>query len=159
MKYLNLSKMLNIIISVAIYAFPFLEIYCFFNPFLRSVGVHIPMFEEGAYFLRENSWLNFLIFTVIIILTQSKKLNLSYFVRYNMMQSLIIIFMSSLIDTCGYLFPYFILAEGSIGYPIFNGCCFALLLLILYCVIFALRGKIPNIPLLTQSVRMQLWTE
>lgn len=159
MKYSNLLKILSIIVSVAIYAFPFLEIYCFFNPFLRSVGIHIPMLEESAYFLRENPWLNFMIFTLIIILTQSRKLNINYFVRYNMMQSLILIFMGSLIDTCGYLFPYFITAEGSIGYPIFNTCCFGVLLLTLYCAIFALRGKIPNIPLLTESVRLQLWIE
>lgn len=115
--------------------------------------------EDAAFFLRENGWLNFLIFTVIIVLTQSRQLNLSYFTRYNMLQALIILFISSLIDTCGYLFPLLILAEGSIGYPIFNGCCFACMLLIIYCTIYALIGKIPYIPLLSESLRLQVWRD
>merc|ERR1712178_120234 len=101
----------------------------FFNPFLRSVNMSSSILEDAAFFLIENGWLNFLIFTVIIVLTQSRQLNLSYFTRYNMLQALVILFISSLIDTCGYLFPLFILAEGSKGFPIFNGCCFACLLL------------------------------
>lgn len=159
MKYLNLFKIFDRIISVAIYAFPFLELYGFFNPFLRSVNMSSNILEDAAFFLRENGWLNFLIFTVIIVLTQSRQLNLSYFTRYNMLQALVILFISSLIDTCGYLFPLFILAEGSIGYPIFNGCCFACLILITYCTIYAVLGKIPYIPLLSESLRLQVWRD
>lgn len=155
-----LLKILGRIISVAIYAYPFLEIYCFFGIYLHSLGWGLPDFaEEGAYILKENTWLNFLMFTVILILTQARRLNISYFVRYNLMQALLLIFLCNFSDTCVFLFPRFCIGEGSIGYPIFNVCSFLIIVLIIYCTLFAIIGKIPNVPVLSTSVRMQLWTE
>lgn len=157
-KYSVLFKIFDRIISVAVYTLPFLELYGFFNVFLCSSGLRIPELQEAAYFLKANSWLNFLMFTTIVFLTQSRKLNLSYFARYNLMQALIIIFLSSFLDTCGYLFPYFVLGQGSIGNFVFNILCLLCIVLVIYCAIFAARGKIPKIPLLTEAVRLQLWT-
>lgn len=157
-KYSVLFKIFDRIISVAVYTLPFLELYGFFNVFMCSSGLRIPELQEAAYSLKANSWLNFLIFTVVVFLTQSKKINLSYFVRYNLMQALIIIFASSVLDTFGYLFPFFVLGQGSVGYFVFNIVCFLCIVLVFYCTIFASRGKIPNIPLLSEAVRLQLWT-
>jgi hypothetical protein len=151
----NLSRILSRIFCVSIYAYPFLETFCFFNIYLRSIGIHIPALEESAYFLKQYSWTHFAFFFVVIIL-QSRRFNLSYIVRYNLIQTLMLVFLSNLSDTCLYLFPMLI-TDYVFWYPLFNIISFLLLSLIVYCTIYAVRGIIPDIPFITEAIEMQLW--
>lgn len=150
-------KICDRVLGITIYLIPFLELYGFFNIFLRSYDLSPPIIEQAALFLRINNWLNFVIFTLIIFLTQSRRVNLSYFTRFNLLQALVLIFVSSFMDSFGYLFPLLILAKGTVGYLLFNSLSFIFILVTIYCMIYAIRGKSANIPLLTESVRLQVW--
>lgn len=152
----NLTKTLDRLVSVASYVLPFLELYLFFNPFLRSYRISPRWLEEAAILLRENSWVNYLVFAIVITMISFKRLKISYFSRYNLMQSVIILFAASFLDTADYLFPYVVRGQGSIIAPFFSFLCFGCLLLIIYCVIFAILGKIPEIPVLSEAVRIQI---
>lgn len=151
-----LRKILDRLICVSVYAFPFLELYLFFNPFLRSYRISSPWLEEAAIVFRANPWFSYLIFALIVGALSIKRIKLNFFRKYNLMQALILIFAASFLDTADFLFPYVIRGQGSIFTPFFNFVCFGLLLLVTYCGIFALIGRIPSIPLLSSAVLVQI---
>lgn len=151
-----LGRILDRIICVSVYAFPFLELYLFFNPFLRSYRISLPFLEEASIVFRANPWFSYLVFGIIIACLAIEKIKLNYFRKYNLMQALILIFAASFLDTADYLFPYIVRGQGSMITPFSNFICFGLLLLVIYCAVFALIGRIPEIPVLSDSVRLQI---
>jgi hypothetical protein len=151
-----LRKILDRIICVSVYGLPFLELYLFFNPFLRSYRISDPWIEEAAIVFRANTWFSYLVFALIVGSLTIKKIKLNFFRKYNLLQALMLIFAASFLDTADFLFPFIVRGQGSILAPFFNFICFGLLLLVIYCAIFALIGKIPNVPLLTRAVLLQI---
>lgn len=154
--YRNLLKIINRIICTVVYSCPFLELYLFFNPFMRSYRISPVWLENAAMGFRQNPWLSYGVFTVIIFVTSSRAFKLSYYTKYNLVQALILLFLSSVLDTMDYLFPYLVRGQGSIVAPFFYFLCFCLMILISYCTIYAIIGKIPNIPLITPAVKIQI---
>jgi hypothetical protein len=155
-RYPNLFKIINRMVCTIVYSFPFLELYLFFNPFMRSYRISPAWLESAAIVFRQNPWVSYGLFAIIIYATTSKSLKLNYYSRYNLVQALILMFLSSVLDTMDYLFPYVVRGQGSITAPFFFFLCFSLLVLISYCAIYAIIGKIPNIPLITTAVKIQI---
>lgn len=152
----NPFEIINRMWCVAMYGCPFLELYLFFNPLMRSYRISPAWLESMAIYYRQIPGLNLVIFIIIIYLLSYSRIKLSYYSRYNYVQVLIILFLANFLETVEFLFPYAARGHGTITAPFFFFLCFGQMLLICYCVIYAILGKIPNIPLLTRAVKIQL---
>jgi hypothetical protein len=155
-KLSDLFTIINRLFCSMMYVFPFLELYLFFNPLMRSYRIAPAWLENAAIVYRANVWMSFTIFAFIIAITTIRSIKLNYYSRYNLTQVLMILFTTNLLDTLDFLFPYVIRGQGSIVAPFFYFLCFAQMLLICYCAIYSIIGKIPNIPVLTEAVKMNI---
>lgn len=155
-KFPNLFEIISRLICVITYSFPFLELYLFFNPLMRSYRISPGWLEAAAISFRANPALSMGVFTVILTVTSIRSIKINYYSRYNLMQALILLFFSNFLDTLDYLFPYVVRGQGSMMAPFFYFICFAQMLLVIYCAIYAIIGKIPNIPLMTEAIKIQI---
>lgn len=155
-KFPNLFTIMNRLFCSIMYIFPFLELYLFFNPLMRSYRISPSWLENAAIVYRANVWAPFALFAFIIALTTIRSIKLNYYSRYNLTQVLMILFTTNFLDTLDYLFPYVIRGQGSVVAPFFYFVCFAQMLLICYCAIYSIIGKIPQIPVLTEAVEINI---
>jgi hypothetical protein len=158
----NLKKLVERGLSIAAFIFPLVEITSYFGPkvFLSSGSVSLRGFYlshlmKVANFYANNNILFFVFMVWIFIVCSRGSLPLTRFLRFNVVQAILL----SVICSCfGIIFTFFpiVLRESMIGLIIANFLFLGIMLLVTYSSLLITYGRYPTIPILSDAAKMQV---
>ena len=154
------------IISISAFYFPFAEVASYFGPkvFLNTDSVPMRMFystriERLSRFYTDNNLLIFLfmvwLFIVCVRGSQSGNFPLTKYVRYNVIQAILL----NIVCSCsGVIFTYLpiVLRETMVGLVFANYFFVGIVLTILYSSLLIAYGRFPKIPVLSDAAKLSM---
>ena len=150
-------------ISIFSYIFPLFEISYYFgakvflstdNPVLHALyqetlsGVNL--------FYGDNSYLMFFIMIGIFMACSRGTLKLTRYVRFNVIQAILLSVICSCVGSIFALLPLWI-RESALGLMMANGFFLGILVLTIYASLLILNGLYPSIPVISEAARLQVF--
>ena len=153
-------------LSIIAFIFPFIEVATYFGPkvFLNTDSVPLRMFysthiEKLSRFYTDNNLLIFLfmvwLFIVCVRGSQSGNFPLTKYVRYNVIQAILL----NIVCSCsGVIFTYLpiVLRETMVGLVFANYFFVGIVLTILYSSLLIAYGRFPKIPVLSDAAKLSM---
>lgn len=149
-------------IAILAFIFPLMEISYFFGSkvFLNIENLSLKIFyyqyvAKLSGFYEANVYLVFILMVAIFIICSRGTIALTKFVRFNIIQAILI----NIICSClGTIFAYvpIILRESVLGILLANFLYLGILYIILYSTLLILYGRYPNIPVISEAARLQV---
>ena len=153
-------------LSIAAFIFPFVEVVSYFGPkvFLNTDSVALRMFystyiEKLSRFYTDNNLLIFIfmvwVFIVCVRGSQSGNFPLTKYVRYNVIQAILL----NIVCSCsGVVFTFLpiVLRESMVGVIFANFLFLGIVLLIAYSSLLIAYGRFPKIPILSDAAKLQV---
>ena len=101
-------------------------------------------------------YVSFILMVAIFIVCSKGSIRLTKFVRFNIIQAILLAIVSQAINQVYYLAPLFV-RETILGTFISNACYSGITLAVLYCVfIIFVFGKYPRLPIVTEAAKLQV---
>ena len=148
-------------LSIAAFIFPFLEVVSYFAPkvFLTD-SVAMQMFfstyiEKLSSFYVDNNLIFFIFMTWVYILCTRRSNRLTKYVRYNVIQAILL----SVVCSCsGVVFTFLpiVIRESMVGVIFANFAFFSIVLLIAYSSLVIANGQFPKIPVVSDAAKIQV---
>lgn len=149
-------------IAILSYIFPFVEISSCFavKVFLNSDSQFLKYFyvnfvSKLTTFYIENIYLIFALMIGIFIVCSRGTIPITKFVRFNIIQAILLNIVCSCISAVFPLIPLF-LRESALGLLLANFLYLGIVILMLYSSLLIMFGKYPRIPVLSESARLQV---
>ena len=149
-------------LSIIAFIFPFVEISSYFGPkvFLTTESTLMKTFYVNyvlklSSFYTENTYVIFIFMVWIFITCSRGSIPLSTFVRFNIIQAILL----NIICSCfGVVFTFLpvVLKESIIGFTFANFLYLGIILLIAYSSLLIAYGRYPRIPVLSDAAKMQV---
>jgi hypothetical protein len=147
----NLVKLFIRLLSASAYMFPLLELYIYFNFFFYNRAYNsTSLLENVSWSLQFGASLNLAISLAFLYLV--KREWVPYLLKYHLMVTLFLSMGIKFCDIIIYNFPISATTVGALSFIALKTFIFLVIALIMYCVVFALRGKRPKIPFITSAV-------
>jgi len=151
------------LLTLFAFIFPFLEINSSFASKvfqnIDSVTIKVFYYRQLAPLItlyQSNIYLFFIIMVGIFIVCSKGSFRLTKFVRFNIIQAILLAIVSQAINQLYYLAPLFV-RETILGTFISNACYGGITLAILYCMfIIFLFGDYPRLPIVTDAAKIQV---
>lgn len=149
-------------ISVAAFIFPFIEISYYFGAkvFLSTDTLALKIFyfnyiAKLSSFYEANIYLIFILMVGIFITCSRGTLPLTKFVRFNIIQAILLNIICSCIGSC-FAYAPIILRESAIGILLANSLFLGMIIIMLYSSLLIAYGRYPKIPILSEAARLQV---
>ena len=149
-------------VSIISYIFPFIEICYYFGAkvFLSTDSVSMKLFylnyiDKIALFYNANIYIIFIAMVGIFIVCSRGTLPLTKFVRFNVIQAILLNIICSCIGSIFSFLPV-IIRESMIGLLLSNFFFLGTILLMLYSFLLIFYGRYPRIPVLSEAARLQV---
>jgi uncharacterized membrane protein len=149
-------------ISVAAVIFPFIEISYYFGAkvFLSTDTLALKIFyfnyiAKLSSFYEANIYLIFILMVGIFITCSRGTLPLTKFVRFNIIQAILLNIICSCIGSC-FAYAPIILRESAIGILLANSLFLGMIIIMLYSSLLIAYGRYPKIPILSEAARLQV---
>ena len=149
-------------ISIISFIFPFVEISTYFGPkvFLSTESTVLKAFYVNhvaklSTFYTENTYVVFIFMVWIFITCSRGSVPLSKFVRFNVIQAILL----NIICSCsGVIFSFLpiVLRESMIGIIFANFLFLGVVLIIAYSSLLIVYGRYPRIPILSEAAKLQV---
>ena len=149
-------------LSILAFIFPFIEVSSYFGPkvFLSTESVALRSFYLNhlvkiSTFYTENNLLIFIFMVWIFIVCSRGSLPLTRFVRFNIIQAILL----NIICSCsGVIFTFLpiVLRESMIGVIFSNFLFLGIMLLISYSSLLIAYGRYPKIPIISDAAKLQV---
>lgn len=144
------------------YVFPFIEVSYYFGAkvFLNTDNIALKYFyvrniEGLAQFYGENVYFIFAVMVAIFLICSRGTLPLTKFVRFNIIQAILLNIICSCIGAIYNLCPL-VVKEGLIGILLANFCYLGVIALMIYSCVLIIFGRYPRIPILSEAARLQV---
>ena len=149
-------------LSIVAFVFPLFEVASYFGPkvFLSTENVSLRFFylnylTKLTTFYTENNLLIFIFMVWVFIVCSRGSLPLTMFVRFNVIQAILL----NIICSCsGVVFTFFpiVLRESVLGIVFANFFFLGIVLLIGYSSLLIMYGRFPRIPILSEAAKLQV---
>ena len=149
-------------LSIGAFIFPLFEVASYFGPkvFLSTENTALRFFylnhlTKLTSFYTENNLLIFIFMVWVFIVCSRGSLPLTKFVRFNVIQAILL----NIICSCsGVIFTFFpiVLRESMLGIVFANFFFLGILLLITYSSLLITYGRFPRIPILSDAAKLQV---
>ena len=149
-------------LGVIAYVFPFVEISSYFGAkvFLSAESLPLQYFYRNFILnlvtvYQNNAYLSFALMIGIFFICSKGSLPLTKFVRFNVIQAILI----NIICSCiGSIFAYtpIVLRESVLGIVLANFLYLGILYMIGYSVLLISYGRYPKIPVISEAARLQV---
>lgn len=150
------------LIAILAFIFPFTEISYYFGAkvFLSTDSVSLKIFylnhiAKLASFYEANVYLVFALMVGIFIICSRGTIRLTKFVRFNIIQAILLNIVCSCIGSI-YAFLPIILRESTIGILLANFLYLGTVIIMAYSSFLILFGRYPKIPILTEAAKLQV---
>jgi len=158
-----LTKFVGRGISILAYIFPFIEISYYFGAkvFLSVESstlqyLYTNYISKVSGFYEANSYLVFIVMVAIFMVCSRGTVKLSRFVRFNIIQAILINILCSCVGSIFTLLPLW-LRESVLGLIIATGFYLGVIILILYASLLIFYGLYPSIPVVSEAARLQVF--
>jgi len=149
-------------IAILAFIFPFTEISYYFGAkvFLSTESIALKLFylnniAKLANFYAANVYLVFALMVGIFIICSRGTVRLTKFVRFNIIQAILLNIVCSCIGSI-YAFLPIILRESTIGILLANFLYLGTVIIMAYSSFLILCGRYPKIPILTEAAKLQV---
>ena len=156
------KKVYERILPLFSYAFPFIEVSYYFGAkvFLNTDSIELKYFyvkniEGLSKFYGENVYFIFALMVGIFIVCSRGTLRLTKFVRFNIIQAILLSIICSCIGAIYNLCPL-IIKEGLIGILLANFFYLGVVALMVYSCVLIVFRRYPIIPVLSEAARLQV---
>ena len=159
---LLLEQVFERVLAMLAFIFPLMEISYYFGSkvFLNTdnlalKGIYVSYISKLSSFYEGNVYLVFIVMVAIFIICSRGTIALTKFVRFNIIQAILI----NIICSCiGSIFAYapIVLRESVIGILLANFLYLGILYIIGYSVLLILYGRYPKIPVISEAARLQV---
>ena len=149
-------------LSICAFIFPFVEVASYFGPkvFLSTESITLRSFYlnhlvKVSTFYTDNNLLIFIFMVWVFIVCSRGSVPLTKFVRFNVIQAILI----NIICSCiGSIFAYtpIVLRESVLGIVLANFLYLGILYMIGYSVLLIVYGRYPKIPVISEAARLQV---
>ena len=150
------------LVAILAFIFPFTEISYYFGAkvFLSSDSLGLKIFylnyiAKLASFYEANVYLVFALMVGIFIICSRGTIRLTKFVRFNIIQAILLNIICSCIGSI-YAFLPIILRESTIGILLANFLYLGTVIIMLYSSFLIFCGRYPKIPILTEAAKLQV---
>jgi uncharacterized membrane protein len=149
-------------LSISAFIFPFIEISYYFGAkvFLGSESVALKFFyfnyiAKLANFYQANVYLIFIFMVGIFISCSRGTLPLTKFVRFNVIQAILLNIICSCIGSC-FSYTPIVIRESTIGLLLANSIFLGIMAIIFYSSLLIIYGRYPRIPVLSEAAKLQV---
>ena len=149
-------------IAIAAFIFPFIEISYYFGAkvFLSTESLALKLFYVNyiaklASFYEANIYFVFIMMVGIFIVCSRGTVPLTKFVRFNVIQAILLNIICSCIGSIFAFLPI-VLRESTIGILLANFLYLGTILVMAYASLLILYGRYPKIPVLSEAARLQV---
>jgi hypothetical protein len=157
-----LAKVLERGIAITGFIFPFMEISYYFGSkvFLSVENLTLKIFylkyiAKLSSFYEANIYLIFIVMVAIFIICSRGTIALTKFVRFNIIQAILINIICSCIGSIFIYIPI-VLRESIIGILLANFVYLGVLFMICYSILLIIYGRYPRIPIISEAARLQV---
>jgi hypothetical protein len=150
-----LGTLFVILLSVSFYIVPILEVYLYIYGFLlENFGYHNELLFTWGMHLRRNPLIPIKVLVFVIFLSSRKWT--PYLIKFHSFMTVYLSMMTQILEIITQTYQQHILATNTIPWAISQGVAFIMTFIIFYCIVSALRAKVPQVPLLTEAVEIQI---
>jgi uncharacterized membrane protein len=149
-------------LSIAAFIFPLIEITYYFGQkvFLYTDSVALKLFymtylTKVTRFYEANVYLIFILMVGIFITCSRGTLPLNKYVRFNIIQAILLNIICSCIGAC-FMYMPIVLRESTIGLLLTNSIFLGIFVLIVYSIILIIYGRYPKIPVVSEAAKLQV---
>ena len=157
-----LIKMCERGIAISAFIFPFIEISYYFGAkvFLRTDSLALKQFYVNyiaklSSFYEANIYLVFIAMVGIFIACSRGTIPLTKFVRFNIIQAILLNIVCSCIGSIFAFLPI-VLRESTIGILLANSLYLTTIVIMLYAALVISYGRYPSIPVISEAARLQV---
>jgi hypothetical protein len=157
-----LTQLCERVIAILAFIFPFTEISYYFGAkvFLSTESTSLKVFylnyiAKLASFYEANVYLVFALMVGIFIICSRGTIRLTKFVRFNIIQAILLNIICSCIGSI-YAFLPIVLRESTIGILLANFLYLGTVIIMAYSSFLIFCGRYPKIPILTQAAKLQV---
>lgn len=158
-----LVKFLGRSVSILAYIFPFIEISYYFGAkvFLSVESttlqyLYTNYISRVSGFYEANSYFVFIVMVGIFMVCSRGTVKLTRFVRFNIIQAILINVLCSCIGSIFTLLPLW-LRESVLGLMLATGFYLGVMILIIYASLLIFYGLYPSIPVVSEAARLQVF--
>ena len=149
-------------IAIAAFIFPFIEISYYFGAkvFLSTESLALKLFYVNyiaklSAFYEANIYLVFIMMVGIFIVCSRGTVPLTKFVRFNVIQAILLNIICSCIGSIFAFLPI-VLRESTVGILLANFLYLGTILVMTYASLLIIYGRYPKIPVLSEAARLQV---
>ena len=149
-------------LSIAAVIFPLIEISYYFGPkvFTNTDSLDLNLFyfnylTKVTRFYEANVYLIFIFMVAVFITCSRGTLQLNKYVRFNIIQAILLNIICSCDGACFAYMPI-VIRESTIGFLLTNSIFLGMLTLIVYSIILILYGRYPKIPVVSEAAKLQV---
>ena len=149
-------------ISIAAFIFPLIEILYYFGAkvFLSTENLALKVFyfnyvAKLSSFYEANVYLIFILMVGIFLTCSRGTLPLTKYVRFNIIQAILLNIICSCIGSC-FSYAPIVLRESTVGVLVANSLFLGIVITILYSSLLIMYGRYPKIPILSEAARLQV---
>ena len=157
-----LTQLCERVIAILAFIFPFTEISYYFGAkvFLSTESTSLKVFylnyiAKLASFYEANVYLVFALMVGIFIICSRGTIRLTKFVRFNIIQAILLNIICSCIGSI-YAFLPIVLRESTIGILLANFLYLGTVIIMAYSSFLIFCGRYPKIPILTQAAKLEV---
>lgn len=157
-----LIKLSERLIAILAFIFPFTEVSYYFGAkvFLSTESITLKLFylnyiSKLASFYEANVYLVFAMMVGIFIICSRGTVKLTKFVRFNIIQAILLNIVCSCIGSI-YSFLPIILRESTLGILLANFLYLGTVMIMAYSAFLIFCGRYPKIPILTEAAKLQV---
>ena len=158
----KLVVILERVVSVGVFYFPFIECTCYFGPklFLSTENFAVRKFyaehivRMGNYY-QENQLMIFIFMIWLFIMCAQGRLRFTKFMRFNVIQAVLF---NIVCTCCGIAFTFFpkILQNSLFGMAFAQLVYLTTIMLVGYSVLMVTFGRYPRLPLISDAAKLQI---
>ena len=149
-------------LAISSFIFPFIEISYYFGAkvFLSTDNISLKYFYVNkiaklSSFYEANIYLIFILMVGIFIICSRGSIPLTKFVRFNIIQAILLNIICSCIGSVFSFLPI-IIRESKLGILIANSLYLGIILMIIYCALLIIYGRYPKIPVISEAAKLQV---
>lgn len=149
-------------LSISAFIFPLTEISYYFGTkvFLGTESLALKFFyinyvAKLSRFYEANVYLIFILMVGIFISCSRGTIPLTKYVRFNIIQAILLNIICSCIGSC-FSYTPIVMRESALGILIANSLFLGVLSIVAYCSLLIAYGRYPKIPVLSEAARLQV---
>jgi hypothetical protein len=157
-----LIKIFERLLAILAFIFPFIEISYYFGAkvFLSTDSITLKIIYANyisklSSFYEANIYLVFIVMVGIFIICSRGTIPLTKYVRFNIIQAILLNIICSCIGTIFSFLPI-VLRESTLGILLANFLYLGILFVMVYSALLIAYGRYPRIPILSEAARLQV---